>query len=100
MGGFVLQEGKIAEMPSGEGKPLVATMPLYLNALPGKGAHLVTVNDSLARRDSEWMGEIFKFLGLTVGCIQNQMDPPSRRLQYLCDITYGTNNEFGFDYLR
>jgi preprotein translocase subunit SecA len=100
IGGLMLHEGKIAEMATGEGKTLVATMPLYLNALPAKGAHLVTVNDYLARRDSEWMGEIYKFLGLTVGCIQQGMDPPARREQYLCDITYGTNNEFGFDYLR
>ncbi len=100
IGGIVLHQGKIAEMATGEGKTLVATMPLYLNALPAKGAHLVTVNDYLARRDSEWMGEIFKFLGLTVGCIQNQMDYDARRSAYGCDITYGTNNEFGFDYLR
>jgi preprotein translocase subunit SecA len=100
IGGLMLHEGKIAEMATGEGKTLVATMPLYLNALTGRGAHLVTVNDYLARRDSEWMGEIYKFLGLTVGCIQNAMDPPTRRQQYECDITYGTNNEFGFDYLR
>ncbi len=100
MGGVVLHEGKIAEMATGEGKTLVATMPLYLNALPARGVHLVTVNDYLARRDSEWMGEIYKLLGLTVGCIQNQMDEPTRRQQYACDITYGTNNEFGFDYLR
>ena len=99
-GGIMLHEGRIAEMATGEGKTLVATMPLYLNALTGRGAHLVTVNDYLARRDSEWMGEVFRFLGLSVGCIQNQMDPPTRRIQYQCDITYGTNNEFGFDYLR
>jgi len=100
IGGVMLHEGKIAEMATGEGKTLVATMPLYLNALTGRGAHLVTVNDYLARRDAEWMGQIFKFLGLTVGCIQGGMDPPARRMQYACDITYGTNNEFGFDYLR
>ena len=100
IGGIVLHLGKIAEMVTGEGKTLVATMPLYLNALQGKGAHLVTVNDYLARRDAEWMGEIYKFLGLTVGCIQSQMPPYERREQYACDITYGTNNEFGFDYLR
>jgi preprotein translocase subunit SecA len=100
IGGIMLYEGKIAEMATGEGKTLVATLPLYLNALTGKGVHLVTVNDYLARRDSEWMGEIFKFLGLTVGCIQQNMDPARRREQYACDITYGTNNEFGFDYLR
>ncbi len=100
IGGIMLHEGKIAEMATGEGKTLVATLPLYLNALTGEGAHLVTVNDYLARRDSEWMGEVFRFLGLTVGCIQSQMDPPTRRVQYESDITYGTNNEFGFDYLR
>ena len=100
IGGIVLHQGKIAEMATGEGKTLVATMPLYLNALAGKGAHLVTVNDYLARRDAEWMGEIYKFLGLTVGCIQNAMDYDERRAAYNCDITYGTNNEFGFDYLR
>ncbi|HET7225892.1 MAG TPA: preprotein translocase subunit SecA [Candidatus Eisenbacteria bacterium] len=100
IGGIMLHEGRIAEMATGEGKTLVATMPLYLNALTGRGAHLVTVNDYLARRDSEWMGEIYKFLGLTVGCIQTGMDPFQRREQYACDITYGTNNEFGFDYLR
>ncbi|HKQ57613.1 MAG TPA: preprotein translocase subunit SecA [Candidatus Eisenbacteria bacterium] len=100
IGGIMLHEGRIAEMATGEGKTLVATMPIYLNALPGKGVHLVTVNDYLARRDSEWMGEIYRMLGLTVGCIQNQMDPATRRQQYECDITYGTNNEFGFDYLR
>jgi preprotein translocase subunit SecA len=100
VGGVMLHEGRIAEMATGEGKTLVATMPLYLNALTGRGAHLVTVNDYLARRDSEWMGQIYRFLGLTVGCIQQGMDPPERREQYACDITYGTNNEFGFDYLR
>ncbi|MBI5709341.1 MAG: preprotein translocase subunit SecA [Candidatus Eisenbacteria bacterium] len=100
IGGVMLHEGKIAEMATGEGKTLVATMPLYLNALTGRGAHLVTVNDYLARRDSEWMGQIYTSLGLTVGCIQQGMDPPQRREQYACDITYGTNNEFGFDYLR
>ncbi|MDM7926051.1 MAG: preprotein translocase subunit SecA [bacterium] len=100
LGGIVLHEGKIAEMGTGEGKTLVATMPLYLNALVGKGAHLVTVNDYLARRDCEWMGEIFKFLGLTVDYITNDMEPESRRRAYRADITYGTNNEFGFDYLR
>jgi preprotein translocase subunit SecA len=100
LGGIMLHEGKIAEMATGEGKTLVATMPIYLNALAGRGVHLVTVNDYLARRDSEWMGEIYRVLGLTVGCIQNQMDPATRRRQYDCDVTYGTNNEFGFDYLR
>ncbi len=100
IGGIVLHQGKIAEMATGEGKTLVATMPLYLNALSGKNVHLVTVNDYLAARDAEWMGEIFKFLGLTVGCIQHDQDPVVRRAQYACDITYGTNAEFGFDYLR
>ena len=100
IGGLMMHEGKIAEMGTGEGKTLVATLPIYLNALTGKGVHLVTVNDYLARRDSEWMGQIFKFLGLTVGCIQQNMEPMRRREQYACDITYGTNNEFGFDYLR
>ncbi|MFH0778622.1 MAG: preprotein translocase subunit SecA [Candidatus Eisenbacteria bacterium] len=100
VGAAVLNDGKITEMATGEGKTLVATMPLYLNALTGNGAHLVTVNDYLARRDSEWMGEIYKFLGMSVGCIQNEMDSSARRAQYACDITYGTNNEFGFDYLR
>jgi len=100
IGAVILHQGKIAEMATGEGKTLVATMPIYLNALLGKGVHLVTVNDYLAKRDSEWMGEIYKFLGLTVGCIQNQMDNEERKIQYNCDITYGTNNEFGFDYLR
>ncbi len=101
IGGIVLHQGKIAEMATGEGKTLVATMPLYLNALSGRGAHLVTVNDYLARRDSEWMGTVFEYLGLTVGCIDTT-DPgtPERRAVYECDITYGTNNEFGFDYLR
>jgi preprotein translocase subunit SecA len=100
IGGIMLHEGKIAEMATGEGKTLVATLPMVLNALTGKGVHLVTVNDYLARRDSEWMGEIYRFLGLTVGCIQQNMEPARRREQYACDITYGTNNEFGFDYLR
>jgi preprotein translocase subunit SecA len=100
IGGMVLHSGKIAEMATGEGKTLVATLPVYLNALTGRGVHLVTVNDYLAKRDSEWMGEIYKFHGLTVGCIINTMDPEERIKQYNCDITYGTNNEFGFDYLR
>jgi preprotein translocase subunit SecA len=100
IGAIVLHEGKIAEMATGEGKTLVATMPLYLNALTGHGAHLVTVNDYLAQRDGEWMGEIFKFLGLSVGIILNDMDSAKRKEAYGCDITYGTNNEFGFDYLR
>jgi len=100
MGGLVLHEGRIAEMATGEGKTLVATMPMYLNALGGRGAHLVTVNDYLARRDSQWMGKVFQLLGLTVDCIQHDMDPPRRKEAYRADITYGTNNEFGFDYLR
>ena len=100
MGGMVLHHGKISEMKTGEGKTLVATLPLYLNALEGKGAHLVTVNDYLAKRDSEWMGEIYKFLGLEVGLIQNDMEDEARKKAYAADITYGTNNEFGFDYLR
>jgi preprotein translocase subunit SecA len=100
MGGVVLHQGKISEMATGEGKTLVATMPVYLNALTGRGVHLVTVNDYLAKRDSLWMGKVYEFLGLTVGCIQNTMDSFQRRREYACDITYGTNNEFGFDYLR
>lgn len=100
MGGVVLHQGKIAEMATGEGKTLVATLPMYLNALTGRGVHLITVNDYLAQRDSEWMGEIFKFHGLTVGVILNSMSPDQRKVQYDADITYGTNNEFGFDYLR
>ncbi|MCD6288749.1 MAG: preprotein translocase subunit SecA [Candidatus Hydrogenedentes bacterium] len=100
MGGIVLHQGKIAEMMTGEGKTLVATMPLYLNALTGKGVHLVTVNDYLARRDCDWMSPIFEMLGLTVGAIQHDMETAERQEQYGCDITYGTNNEFGFDYLR
>ena len=100
IGGIVLHQGKIAEMQTGEGKTLVATFPLYLNALSGGAAHLVTVNDYLARRDAQFMGHLFTYLGLTVGCIQNTMAPAERRAQYACDITYGTNSEFGFDYLR
>ena len=100
IGGIVLHEGKIAEMKTGEGKTLAATLPLYLNALTGKGVHLVTVNDYLARRDAEWMGSIYKMLGLTVGVIVHGMDDRQRKEAYGCDITYGTNNEFGFDYLR
>jgi preprotein translocase subunit SecA len=101
IGGIVLHQGKIAEMATGEGKTLVATLPLYLNALPGRGSHLVTVNDYLSRRDSEWMGHLYEFLGLTVGCLdKTQPSSPERRAAYECDITYGTNNEFGFDYLR
>ena len=100
VGGIVLHQGKIAEMQTGEGKTLVATLPLYLNALAGKNVQLVTVNDYLALRDATWMGHLYTYLGLTVGCIQNTMDSAERRAQYLCDITYGTNSEFGFDYLR
>src|SRR2546425_9876954 len=101
IGGIVLHQGRIAEMATGEGKTLVATLPLYLNALAGRGTHLVTVNNYLARRDSQWMGHLFAWLGLTVGCIDDtQPSSPERRAAYLCDITYGTNNEFGFDYLR
>lgn len=100
IGGMVLNRGMIAEMRTGEGKTLVATLPVYLNALLGKGVHVVTVNDYLARRDAEWMGRIYRFLGLTVGVIQSDMDDASRKEAYNCDITYGTNNEFGFDYLR
>jgi preprotein translocase subunit SecA len=100
IGGLVLHQGKIAEMRTGEGKTLVSTLPCYLNALTGRGVHVVTVNDYLASRDAEWMGKIHKFLGLTVGCIQNDMDDYERLEQYNADITYGTNNEFGFDYLR
>lgn len=100
LGGIALHRGYIAEMATGEGKTLVATLPVYLNALTGMGVHVVTVNDYLARRDSEWMGMLFQFLGLTVGCIQSMMPSQLRREQYACDITYGTNAEFGFDYLR
>jgi preprotein translocase subunit SecA len=100
IGGIALHRGMISEMQTGEGKTLVATLPVYLNALTGLGVHIVTVNDYLARRDAEWMGALYKFLGLTVGCIQNQMAPWDRRAEYACDITYGTNAEFGFDYLR
>ncbi|MBL8190233.1 MAG: preprotein translocase subunit SecA [Acidobacteria bacterium] len=100
IGGMILHSGRIAEMRTGEGKTLVATLPVYLNALLSKGVHVVTVNDYLARRDSEWMGRIYKFLGMTVGVIQNDLDDFERQEAYKCDITYGTNNEFGFDYLR
>jgi preprotein translocase subunit SecA len=100
IGGWVLHKGKIAEMKTGEGKTLVATLPAYLNALEGKGVHVVTVNDYLARRDSEWMGRVYRFLGLTVGVIQHELTDAERQVAYGCDITYGTNNEFGFDYLR
>jgi preprotein translocase subunit SecA len=100
IGGMVLHEGRIAEMKTGEGKTLVATLPVYLNALTGRGVHVVTVNDYLAKRDAAWMGAIYKFLGLTAGCIVHELNDPQRREQYACDVTYGTNNEFGFDYLR
>ena len=100
MGGIVLHRGMIAEMKTGEGKTLVSTLPVYLNALTGKGVHVVTVNDYLAKRDAEWMGQIYNYLGMRVGCIVHDIDDPQRREQYLCDITYGTNNELGFDYLR
>jgi len=100
IGGAVLHEGKIAEMKTGEGKTLVATLPVYLNALSGRGVHVVTVNDYLAKRDSEWMGKIYRFLGLTVGVIVHELDDAERREAYAADVTYGTNNEFGFDYLR
>jgi preprotein translocase subunit SecA len=100
MGGIALHQGKIAEMKTGEGKTLAATMPVYLNALTGKGVHIVTVNDYLAKRDANWMGPIYEFCGLSVGFIQHDMGPAERRAAYACDLTYGTNNEFGFDYLR
>ena len=100
MGGVVLHQGKIAEMKTGEGKTLVATLPVYLNSLEEKGVHVVTVNDYLARRDAEWMGRVYRFMGLSVGVVQHDMDDDERRKAYQCDVTYGTNNEFGFDYLR
>ena len=100
MGGIILHQGKIAEMKTGEGKTLVSTLPVYLNSLTEKGVHIVTVNDYLAKRDSDWMGKIYNFLGLSVGCIENEMDDVTRKKNYNCDVTYGTNNEFGFDYLR
>ncbi|MEN6615182.1 MAG: preprotein translocase subunit SecA, partial [Syntrophorhabdus sp.] len=100
IGGIVLHEGTIAEMATGEGKTLVATLPVYLNALTGRGVHVVTVNDYLAKRDAEWMSPIYKFLGLSVGVIVNELDDPARKEAYASDVTYGTNNEFGFDYLR
>ncbi len=100
IGGVVLHEGDIAEMRTGEGKTLVATLPVYLNALTGKGVHVVTVNDYLAKRDSDWMGRVYKFLGLTVGVVVHGIDDEQRRAAYNCDVTYGTNNELGFDYLR
>lgn len=99
-GGVVLHRGSIAEMKTGEGKTLVATLPCYLNALSGEGVHVVTVNDYLARRDSEWMGKVYRFLGLTVGLVIPDIDPEARHAAYRADITFGTNNEFGFDYLR
>ena len=100
IGGMVLHKGKIAEMRTGEGKTLVATLPTYLNALSGKGVHVVTVNDYLARRDAEWMGRLYNFLGLTTGIIVHDLEEAERRASYAAEITYGTNNEFGFDYLR
>ena len=100
VGGIILHQGRIAEMRTGEGKTLVATLPSYLNALEGKGVHVVTVNDYLAKRDAEWMGQVHEFLGLTVGVVLNSMDNDERRAAYECDITYVTNNELGFDYLR
>src|SRR5207248_1997852 len=100
IGGIVLHRGIISEMKTGEGKTLVATLPVYLNALSGRGVHVVTVNDYLAKRDSEWMGQLYRFLGLTVGVIVHDLDDQERREAYAADVTYGTNNEFGFDYLR
>ncbi len=100
LGGIILHKGQIAEMKTGEGKTLVATLPAYLNALGGKGVHVITVNDYLARRDAEWMGQIHRFLGLSVGLIQQGMSPEERQKNYACDITYATNSEVGFDYLR
>ena len=100
IGGMVLHSGTIAEMKTGEGKTLVATLPVYLNALSGRGVHVITVNDYLAKRDSEWMGKLYRFLGLTVGVIVHDLDDQQRREAYAADVTYGTNNEFGFDYLR
>ena len=100
IGGIALHQGRIAEMKTGEGKTLVATLPAYLNALEGKGVHIVTVNDYLAKRDAEWMGKIYTFLGLTVGCVIHGISDKTRKAAYQADITYGTNNEFGFDYLR
>src|SRR4029077_2064449 len=100
IGGVGLHRGAIAEMRTGEGKTLVATLPCYLNALEGKGVHVVTVNDYLAKRDGEWMGQIYRFLGMSVGSIVHGLNDDERREAYACDITYGTNNEYGFDYLR
>ena len=100
IGGIILHQGRIAEMKTGEGKTLVATLPAYLNALAGEGVHIVTVNDYLAKRDSEWMGKVYRFMGLTVGLVIHDIQPKDRHASYAADITYGTNNEFGFDYLR
>ena len=100
IGGIILHQGRIAEMKTGEGKTLVATLPVYLNALEGKGVHVITVNDYLAKRDSEWMGKLYKFLGLSVGLVVSGQSPKQKQEAYNSDITYGTNNEFGFDYLR
>ena len=100
IGGVILHQGRIAEMKTGEGKTLVSTLPAYLNALEGKGVHVVTVNDYLAKRDAQWMGQVHEFLGLTVGVVLNEMENEERRKAYDCDITYVTNNELGFDYLR
>ena len=100
IGGMILHEGRISEMKTGEGKTLVATLPVYLNAISGRGVHVVTVNDYLAKRDAEWMGQIYNFLGLKVGVIVHGLDDEERKAAYACDITYGTNNEYGFDYLR
>jgi preprotein translocase subunit SecA len=100
MGGLILHRGMISEMRTGEGKTLTSTCPVYLNAITGKGVHIVTVNDYLAKRDSEWMGRIYKFLGMSVGCIHHGVSDIDRRISYFSDITYGTNNAFGFDYLR
>ena len=100
MGGMVLHHGRIAEMKTGEGKTLVATLPVYLNALTGKGVHVITVNDYLARRDSQWMGQLYQFLQLSVGLVVHGLEWGERHHSYHCDVTYGTNNEFGFDYLR
>ena len=100
IGGIILHQGRIAEMKTGEGKTLVATLPAYLNALAGEGVHIVTVNDYLAKRDSEWMGKVYRFMGLTVGLVIHDIQPKDRKASYAADITYGTNNEFGFDYLR
>ena len=99
-GGLILHKGKIAEMKTGEGKTLVSTLPAYLNSLLGNGVHIVTVNDYLAKRDSQWMGKVFDYLGISTGCITNDLEDIERKKNYDCDITYATNNELGFDYLR